>query len=336
MKKRAGSAWVVKDKGQPAQLVSAPPPAPLQPGEVRIRGHFAALNFKDALALTGKADIVRRFPLVAGQDVSGIITESRHSRHLPGKRVVMTGCGLGETRDGTFTSDIIAPGDCVMELPANWSLEMAAAVGTAGFTAAYALLKMRQVGQKPVDGPVLVSGASGGVGSHALMLLDREGFETVALSRKTRCHDQLIQLGARQVLDQLPERDTVTSKPLLPPQWAGAIDTLGGDTLAYLLASTQSQGNVVCLGLAESPQLKTTVLPFILRGINLLGLTASHAPLSWRQQVWEFLFSRLSPQNYRIPYRIVPLSEARKAADFLLSGDNFGRVLLDLRPSSQE
>ena len=336
MSTRAQPAWIAEKPGQAARLTNAPARPPLQPGEVRIRGHFAAVNFKDALALTGRADIVRRFPLIVGQDVSGTVIESRHPDHEPGQRVVMTGCGLGETRDGTFTPEIIAPGDCTRELPADWSLEMAAAVGTAGFTAAYALLKLQQVGQTPMDGPLLVTGASGGVGSHALTLLDREGFEVIALSRKKHHHADLLALGARRVMDKLPDRGKLTTKPLLSPHCAGAIDTLGGDTLAWLLASTQAQGNVVCLGLAESARLHTTVLPFILRGINVLGLTASHAPLAWRKRVWDFLFTRLNARNYRIPYRVMPLRDARKAADFLMTGDNFGRVLLDLRSASQE
>lgn len=307
----------------------------LQPGEVRIRGQFSAINFKDALSLLGKAPIARRFPLVVGQDLVGVITKSRHRHYKPGQQVIITGCDLGEIRHGTFAPETIAPGDCVMTLPDNWPAEVAAAIGTAGFTAAYALLKLQQAGQQPEDGPILITGASGGVGSHAITLLSREGFEVMALSRKNRYHDALKNLGARQILSSLPV-EIVRDKPLLPPQWAAAIDTLGGDTLAYLLASTQSQGNVVCLGLAQSPHLHTTVLPFILRGINLLGLTASHAPLSWRKRVWRYLFDRISPASYRIPYQIVPLKDAKKAAGKLLAGDNFGRVVLDLGTSSQD
>ncbi len=330
-------AWVVNQKGQPARFQPLANTAPeLQPGEVHIAGQYSAINYKDALSLTGHGEIARRFPLVVGQDMVGTILESRHSRLIPGQLVIATGCNLGETRHGTLAAEVVAPGDCVYALPAHWSAEMAAAVGTAGFTAAYALLKMRQAGQKPEDGPIIVTGATGGVGSHAVLLLAREGFETVALSRKTQCSDYLRQLGASRVIQRLPVQEESPPKPLLSPQWAGAIDSLGGPTLSHLLASTQAQGNVVSLGLVQSPQLQTTVLPFILRGINLLGLTSSHAPASWRKKIWDFLFSRLSADHYPIATSLIPLRDAQAHAEKMLSGDNFGRLIVDLRRLSQE
>ncbi len=334
--RRSPLAWIVEQPGKPARLTPARGQEDLQPGEVRLQGWYAPINYKDALSLTGGAPIAQKTPLVAGQDVAGVITESRHSRLQPGMRVIATGCSLGESRNGTFTQNTItAPGDCAIELPPDWPLELAAAVGTAGFTAAYALLKMQQADQKPEDGPILVTGASGGVGSHALLFLRQKGFEIVALSRKNHCHSWLRSLGAAHTLSALPDMPLAAENPLLPPQWAGVIDTLGGQTLSYALASTQSQGNVVCVGLAQGAHFSTTVYPFILRGINLLGLTASHAPSRWRQRIWSFVFSHITPANYPIPYQILLLSEALNAAKKLISGDNFGRLVLNLGTSSQ-
>ncbi len=329
------TAWVIPARGQPAIWQHWPEEGALQPGEVRIEGHFSALNYKDALSLTGAGDIARQFPLVAGQDISGVVTESWHPQFQPGDRVIATGHGLGEDHHGTFRSCAIIPGECAQKLPPDWSLEVAAAVGTAGFTAAYALLKMQQAGQAPDDGPVLITGASGGVGSHAIVLFSQAGFQVHALSRKTEHQKKLQALGATALYPELPLSEAV-QKPILPPRWAGAVDTLGGNTLSYLLATTQAQGNVVCLGLVQSPQINTTVLPFILRGINLLGLTASHAPRTWRTRIWRHLFSHMPVKNYPIPYHVRPLADALRAARALLSGDNFGRIVLDLRSTSQK
>ncbi|HAJ91559.1 MAG TPA: oxidoreductase, partial [Gammaproteobacteria bacterium] len=238
----------------------------LAPGEVVIRSHYSSVNYKDALAATGKGKILRRFPLVAGVDVAGEVMSSADAGFHEGDRVLVTGCGLGESHDGGFSQVVRVPADWVVPLPEGLSLFAAMALGTAGFTAALAIDRLEQNGLAPGRGPVVVTGASGGVGSIAIDLLSGRGYEVVALSRRPATTDYLQSLGAADVLD--PKTVTASDKPLETARWAGAIDNVGGESLAWLTRTVQPWGSIASIGLAGGGELHTTVMPFILRGVS--------------------------------------------------------------------
>ncbi|MDH3768830.1 MAG: oxidoreductase, partial [Gammaproteobacteria bacterium] len=264
-------------------------------GDVVIRIQHSSINFKDALAATGAGRILRRYPLVGGIDLAGIVESSRDSRYAVGDPVLVTGCGLSETQDGGYAEFARVPGDCVIPMPEGYDSWHAMCLGTAGFTAALAIHRMEHNGQSPDNGPVVVTGASGGVGSLAVDMLAGRGYEVVAISGKTDAHDYLRELGAARVL----ARDDIAygSKPLEQTLWAGAIDNVGGEMLTWLTRTTDYNGNIASIGLAGSHKLQTTVMPFILRGINLLGINSSATPREVRIIVWNRIAGDLRPRN---------------------------------------
>ena len=267
----------------------------LAPGEVVIETHFSSINYKDALAVTGKGKILRRFPLVAGIDAAGIVTGSADVRFRCGDEVLVTGCGLGESHDGGFAQLVRVPADWVVPLPPGLELFDAMALGTAGFSAALAIDQMERNAQHPDAGPVIVTGASGGVGSLAIDLLSGRGYEVIALSGKADAGDWLKGLGATAILDRNVLK--AASRPLERAQWGGAVDNVGGDTLAWLTRTVKPWGNMASIGMAGGTELHTTVMPFILRGISILGISSANCPMQRRRKIWQRLVTDLKPRH---------------------------------------
>lgn len=302
----------------------------LSPGEVVIRSRYSSVNYKDALAATGKGRILRRFPLVGGVDVAGVVTSSVDARFHEGDQVLVTGCGLGESHDGGFSEIVRVPADWVVPLPGGMSLFESMALGTAGFTAALAIDRLEQNDLHPGQGPVLVTGASGGVGSVAIDLLSGRGYEVVALSRKPEANDYLQSLGAADVLDTSEVK--ASDKPLEAARWAGAIDNVGGELLGWLTRTVQPWGSIASIGLAGGVQLHTTVMPFILRGVSILGITSANCPMDHRRKVWNRLVTDLKPRHLdKIVAATVTLDELSGVFEKVLSGRHRGRYVVDLR-----
>ena len=302
----------------------------LSPGEVVIRSRYSSVNYKDALAATGKGRVLRRFPLVAGVDVAGEVITSVDERFREGDQVLVTGCGLGESHDGGFSEVVRVPADWVVPLPQGMTLFDAMVLGTAGFTAALAIDRMEQNGLVPGQGPVIVSGASGGVGSVAIDLLSGRGYEVVALSRKLEAADYLRSLGAAEVLEA--KIAVASGKPLEAARWAGAIDNVGGEVLGWLTRTVQPWGSIASIGLAGGAELHTTVMPFILRGVSVLGITSVNCPMPRRLKVWQRLVTDLQPQHLQnIIAGQVTLDELPAVFETLLSGEHRGRYLVDLQ-----
>ena len=302
----------------------------LSPGEVIIRSRYSSVNYKDALAATGKGRILRRFPLVAGVDVAGEVTASVDDRFREGDQVLVTGCGLGESHDGGFSEVVRVPADWVVPLPPGMTLFDAMMLGTAGFTAALAIDRMEQNGLVPAQGPVVVTGASGGVGSVAIDLLSGRGYEVMALSRKLQATDYLQSLGAAEVLDA--KVAAASGKPLEAARWAGAIDNVGGAVLGWLTRSMLPWGSIASIGLAGGAELHTTVMPFILRGVSILGITSANCPMQRRLKIWQRLVTDLQPQHLAsIVAGQVTLDELPAVFATLLSGEHRGRYIVDLQ-----
>ncbi len=299
----------------------------LAPGEVVILARYSSVNYKDALAATGTGRILRRFPLVGGVDVAGIVAESADPRFLAGDEVLVTGCGLGESHDGGYSEVVRVPADWVLPLPDGLSLFDVMALGTAGFTAALALDRMEQNGQQPDHGPVMVTGATGGVGSIAIDLLSGQGYEVVALTGKADAADYLGTLGASTVLQR--QALAMGTRPLEPGQWGGAIDNAGGDTLAWLTRTVKPWGCIASIGMAGGSELHTTVMPFILRGVSVLGITSSNCPMVRRQRIWQRLAGELRPRHLKhIVSDTIDLDGLGAAFDRVLAGQHKGRIVV--------
>jgi acrylyl-CoA reductase (NADPH) len=299
----------------------------LSPGEVTIQASYSSINYKDALAITGKGKIMRRFPLVAGIDVAGVVAESADDRFRAGDEVLVTGCGMGENHDGGFAEIVRAPADWVVPLPEGLDLFAAMALGTAGFTAALAIDQLERNGQQPDAGPIIVSGASGGVGSIAIDLLSSRGYELIALSRKPAATAYLQSLGAAKVLDAAIV--SASDRPLEKAQWGGAIDNVGGDTLAWLTRTVKPWGSIASIGMAGGTDLHTTVMPFILRGISILGITSANCPIARRRKIWKRLATDLKPQHLdKIVAGTVKLDGLPAISEKILSGQHRGRYVV--------
>ncbi|MGD2056073.1 MAG: YhdH/YhfP family quinone oxidoreductase [Gammaproteobacteria bacterium] len=299
----------------------------LGPGEVVIRAHYSSVNYKDALAATGRGRILRRFPLVGGIDVAGVVAESADPRFRAGDAVLVTGCGFGEEHDGGYSEVVRVPADWVVPLPGGMSLFDSMAIGTAGFTAALAIDRMEQNGQHPEQGVVLVTGATGGVGCFAVNLLSARGYRVAALTGKTGARACLAGLGAGSVLDRYAL--AMGEHPLEKAQWGGAIDNTGGRTLAWLTRTVKPWGNIASIGMAGGTELETTVMPFILRGVSILGITSANCPMERRLHVWERLANDLKPtQLETIVTETVGLEELPGVFERMLSGQHQGRAVV--------
>lgn len=299
----------------------------LTAGEVVVKVGWSGINFKDALACTGAGRIMKSFPMVAGIDLAGEVVESGDERFKPGDAVAVVGCGLGETHDGGYAEYARVHADWVAPLPDTLDLRAAMAIGTAGFTAAMAIERMEHNGQAPAQGPVLVNGASGGVGSLAVNMLAGLGYEVVAVSGKADAVDYLKELGAARVISRA-ELD-LGKRPLEKAQWAGGIDSLGGDFLAGMIRTTQPLGNIASIGLAASHELNTTVMPFILRGVNLLGINSTYCPADLRTKVWARLGADMRPNKLdRIARTEVAFDDLPGAFQPFLEQKVIGRVVV--------
>lgn len=299
----------------------------LDAGDVLIRVHYSAVNYKDALAATGRGRVVRRFPCVGGIDLAGVVEKSAAPRFRPGDLVVATGYELGVRHHGGYSEHALVPGGWVLPLPAGMSLLDAMAIGTAGFTAAMAISRMEDNGLKPETGSVVVSGASGGVGSLAVDMLSGRGYAVTALTGKTDQAERLCRIGARDVLAR-KELDAGDSSALGKGLWAGAIDCLGGEVLAWILATSKPTGVVASIGFVESSDLHSSVMPFALRGVSLLGIDSTYAGFAVRERVWGRLAADLRPRHLAEYARVVDFEELPDVFDELIAGRAWGRTVV--------
>jgi len=301
----------------------------LTPGEVVVRVRYSTINFKDALAATGAGKILRKYPLVGGIDLAGEVESSSDPAFRPGDQVLVTGAGLSETYDGGYAEFARVKSEALIPMPPGLDACRAMALGTAGFTAALAVHRMEQNGQSPGDGEIVVTGATGGVGSLAIDMLAGRGYRVVAVTGKQESSAYLQELGAARVL--LRQDVQLGSKPLEEARWAGAVDNLGGEVLTWLTRTTQPWGNIASVGMAASPDLKTTVFPFILRGVNLLGINSVVTPRDVRLAVWKRLSTDLAPRHLdRIVTRTITLDELPQAFDAYLKAAVTGRTVVKI------
>jgi putative YhdH/YhfP family quinone oxidoreductase len=300
----------------------------LSPGEIVIRTAYSSVNFKDALAGTGEGKILRKFPLVGGIDIAGHVVASQDPRFGEGDAVLVTGCGLSETRDGGYSEYARLEAEWAIPVPNGLSLRESMILGTAGFTAALALFRMLENRQMPALGPLCVTGATGGVGMLAVDIFQRAGFEVHAVSGKAEQAEFLRTLGAAEVL---PREALSTTRPMESAQFGGGLDNVGGPMLASLLAQTAPYGNVSSAGLAASSDLATTVMPFIIRGVSLLGVASAGTARPIREELWRRLASDWKPAHLeRICTREVSLDELPDVFPTMLRGGSFGRTLVRL------
>ena len=300
----------------------------LSAGEVVIQVAHSSVNYKDALAATGSGKIMRRFPLIAGIDASGIVVSSTDRRFCEGQPVLVTGYDLGVAQDGGYAGFARVPADWVVPVPDGLSSFDVMAIGTAGFTAALSIVDLERNGLTPGQGPVIVTGATGGVGSLAVQMLAARGYEVTALTGKDSEHDYLRALGATEVLSRHGLQ--MGTRPVEKPLWAGAVDVVGGEMLAWLTRTMIYNGAIASSGLTGGTDLKTTVLPFILRGVKLLGIDSVMCPMATRLEVWRRLATDLKPNRLQTIATTIGLDDLSKAFATLLSGAARGRYVVNL------
>ena len=298
--------------------------------DLLIRVHYSSLNYKDALSASGNPGVTKSYPHTPGIDAAGVVEESADSRFQSGDKVIVTSYDLGQNTPGGFAEYICVPGDWVVPLPDGLSLKESMILGTAGFTAAYGVKKLVDYGIKPGDGDILVTGATGGVGCLAVAILAKLGYRVAAVTGKADQHDFLRELGAAEVTDRKSITD-VNSSPLLTSRWIGAIDTVGGGMLDAVLRQTAHNGLVACCGNILGGKLETSIYPFILRGIGLMGIDSGICLMKDRKTIWNLLASDWKPDNLEKLYRSVELIELSAEIERTLNGGQFGRVLVTLR-----
>ena len=303
----------------------------LPDNEVLIRVKYAGLNYKDALSAAGNKGVTRKYPHTPGIDASGFVEASSSDKFKVGDKVLVTSYDLGMNTSGAFADYIRVPAAWVIQLPDAFSLKEAMVIGTAGFTAALSLYKMEQMGQTPQMGKIVVTGATGGVGSHAVAILAKAGYEVIAATGKVEvASDYLKTLGASEVVHRSEVNDD-SRRPLLRPKWAGAIDTVGGTILATLLKACARRGSVAACGLVQSPKLQTTVFPFILNAVNLLGIDSAETPMALRLKVWEKLANEWKPDNLELMCNDATLEDLNEhIIDAMLAGKHTGRTVVVL------
>ncbi|MEC5397676.1 oxidoreductase [Uliginosibacterium sp. H1] len=299
----------------------------LDGGDVLIQVAYSSVNYKDALALTGKGAIVRRFPCVPGVDLAGTVVRSAAPRFRPGDKVLATSYDLGVGHHGGYAEYALVPGGWVLPLPDGMSLSQSMALGTAGLTAALAINRMEDNGLKPESGPVLVTGATGGVGSLAIDMLAGRGYEVVALTGKAEQADWLKSIGAARVMLRA-DLALPTTRPLDKGLWAGAVDNLGGHVLAWIASTTKPQGLIASIGLASGTQLDTTVMPFVLRGVSLLGIDSAYIGFGPRERAWDRLAGDLRPRHLDAVTRVVEFEQLPAVCEQLMAGDAHGRTVV--------
>jgi len=315
------------DKGTTAQLTQFDE-AELMEGDVTVRVEWSTLNYKDGLALTGKAPVVRRFPMIAGIDFAGTVEQSSHPAWKAGDKVVCTGWGMGETHLGAYAEKARVKGDWLVALPQGLSARDAMAIGTAGFTAMLSVLALEKHGLSPKSGPVVVTGAAGGVGSVAIAVLSKLGYHVIASTGRASEADYLKSLGAAEVIDR--NELSATGKPLAKERWAGGVDSVGSTTLANLLSMTMYGGAISACGLAAGMDLPSSVAPFILRGVCLLGIDSVMCPIEPRKAAWQRLASDLDRTKLSEITHEIPLDEVPEWGAKILAGQVRGRIVVKI------
>jgi len=301
----------------------------LDKGEVVIRVAYSSVNYKDALAATGAGRIIRRFPCVGGIDLSGTVVEPGDARFSKGDAVIATSYDLGVAHDGGYGEYARVSADWIVPMPKGMTLFEAMALGTAGYTAGLGVVRMEQNGLKPANGPVVVSGATGGVGSIAIDILSKLGYRVTALTGKESESEYLKGLGAAEVMLR-QSLDLAKIRPLDKTLWAGAVDNLGGEVLAWMASTMQQHGTIASIGLAASMNLNTTVAPFILRGVCLLGIDSGYTPMALRQQVWQRLATDMKPNHLKDMTRTIPFDDLPGVFEKFLKSQVKGRTVVDM------
>jgi len=302
--------------------------AELMDGDVTVRVEWSTLNYKDGLALTGKAPVVRRFPMIAGIDFAGTVEQSSHPAWKAGDKVVCNGWGMGETHLGAYAEKARVKGDWLVRLPDGMSARDAMAIGTAGYTAMLSVLALEKHGLKPADGPMVVTGAAGGVGSVAIAVLSKLGYQVIASTGRASEADYLRGLGASEIIDR--NELSGPAKPLAKERWAGGIDSVGSTTLANLLSMTKYRGAIAACGLAAGMDLPSSVAPFILRGVCLLGIDSVMCPIELRKQAWSRLASDLDRSKLAEITHEIGLDEVIAAGPKILGGQVRGRIVVKI------
>jgi len=300
----------------------------LPDGDVLVRVEYSTINYKDGLAITGKGPVVRKYPMVPGIDGAGVVEESSHAQFKAGDRVVLNGWGVGEGHWGCLAQRARLKGDWLIPLPKAFSPRQAMSIGTAGYTASLCVLALEKHGVTPDQGEILVTGASGGVGSVAIALLAKRGYKVVASTGRLNEADYLKSLGAAEIID----RNTLSApgKPLGKERWAGAVDTLGSHTLANVCATAKYCGVVTCCGLAQGMDFPATVAPFILRGVTLAGIDSVMAPKPARIAAWDRLASDLDPAKLELITHEIGLADAIQAGHDIVAGKIRGRLVVNV------
>ncbi|MEN7547499.1 YhdH/YhfP family quinone oxidoreductase [Rapidithrix thailandica] len=316
-----------QDNGSVERKIVTMNTSELSEGEVLVKVVFSGLNYKDALCAKGHPGVAGKFPLTPGIDAAGEVVQSTNQQFKEGDKVLLTGYRLGMAMDGGFGEYIRVPAAWIVPLPKELSLRESMVYGTAGFTAALSVYRLTKAGQTPEMGPVLVTGAAGGVGSFAVLLLKKLGFEVIAgTSRLDDAHDTVVQLNADKHVDK-NEIDDTSGRPLLKARWAGAVDVVGGNVLATALKACKPWGNVTACGNIASHELHTTVYPFILNGVSLLGIDSQNCPMPIRLELWQHLAEAWKVQTPGL-VKEIPLEGLEEAIQRFLSKKNRGQVLL--------
>ena len=313
------------DAGQKAGLVDFDE-AQLMEGDVTVRVEWSTVNYKDGLALTGKAPVVRRWPMIPGIDFAGTVENSSHKEFKPGDAVVLNGFGVGETHLGGYAEKARVKGDWLVPLPKGISAKEAMEIGTAGYTAMLAVMALERHGMAPDRGPVVVTGAAGGVGSVAIAILAKQGFHVIASTGRTAEADYLKSLGAAEIIDRAELSGP--AKPLGKERWGAGVDSAGSHTLANLLSMTKYGGAVAACGLAQGLDLPGSVAPFILRGVSLLGIDSVYCPQALRREAWRRLATDLDRKKLAAITTEVPLAKVTEAGPEILAGKVRGRILV--------
>ncbi|RKZ47673.1 MAG: oxidoreductase [Gammaproteobacteria bacterium] len=301
----------------------------LSPGEVVIKVAYSSVNYKDALVAKGSGKFTREFPVIGGIDSAGYVVSSENKDFKEGDAVLVTGYELGTNHDGGYSEYARVPTEWVVPLPEGMSPKQAMSIGTAGFTVALCVQRLEENLQTPEHGPFVVTGASGGVGNYAIDILSGLGYEVVAVSGKDSEKEKLLALGASKVIDR--NEIDLSGPALEKAQWGGAIDNVGGDILAWLTRTTKPWGNIVSVGLAGGSHLNTTVMPFILRGVSLLGVTSSGCPTELRHRLWNRLATDLAPKHLdKIVTRVAGMDDLPDIFDSLLAGTSTGRTIIKI------
>jgi acrylyl-CoA reductase (NADPH) len=316
------------DTGQTAKLVDFDE-AELMDGDVAVRVEWSTVNYKDGLAVSGKAPVVRRFPMIPGIDFCGMVESSSHPDWKPGDRVILNGWGVGETHLGAYAEKARVKGEWLVPVPSGMTGREAMAIGTAGYTAMLAVMALERHGVTPDRGPIVVTGAAGGVGSVAIAVLSKLGFKVIAATGRTQEEPYLRGLGASEIMDR--KELSAQGKPLAKERWAGGIDSVGSSTLANVLAGTRYGGAVAACGLAGGMDLPTTVAPFILRAVSLLGIDSVMCPQPVRRQAWKRLASDLDRGKLQTMTNEIQLPGVLVAAPAILDGRIRGRIVVKIQ-----